>query len=116
MSRSSGRGLGGDPIQAAGRTGFFLGFRFLTWFLGTFWEGTVAVVRALRCLPGLSRAVRETLSCPRGHEVPVYGVYECTCGALHEGWAFDRCAVCGQAGGWTPCPECSLPVRNPVRR
>ena len=34
--------------------------------------------------------------------------------ALHEGWAFDRCRICGESAGWTPCVICGLPIKNPL--
>ena len=64
---------------------------------------------------GLRDVFSRTLRCPRGHEVPAYGVYDCICGAAVEGWVFRPCAVCGESAGWTPCPECGLPVRSPLR-
>lgn len=89
--------------------------RALAWTLGTTWLGGVALIRLGSLLGHLPDLFAEELPCPRGHPVALYGVYDCTCGSVHEGWAFGRCAVCGQSAGWTPCPECSLPVRSPLR-
>ena len=91
--------------------------RWLAWVLATAWLGLHAVGRLGVLLGHLPELFAETLQCPRGHEVPTYGVYECaTCRSYHEGWAFGRCSVCGNSAGWTPCPECGLPVLNPLRR
>lgn len=88
--------------------------RAVAWVVGTTWEGAVEIVRAVRALRRFPRAFAESLPCPRGHQSPVFGVYRCTCGALHEGWAFDSCRVCGHSAGWTPCLVCGLPVKNPL--
>ena len=90
--------------------------RTLWWMLGTLWLGVEAVYRVILLAVRLRQILAQELCCPRGHSVPVYGVYECGCGSIHEGWAFGRCRVCGQSAGWTPCPECGLPVLNPLRR
>lgn len=88
--------------------------RALLWCVGTLWKGVSAVRAIWFVLSRLPLIRSQVLPCPRRHSVPVYGVFECSCGAIHEGWAFDLCRVCGQTAGWTPCRECGLPVRNPV--
>lgn len=85
------------------------------WCAGTAWLGVRALWRAGWLLARLPELLAETRPCPRGHAVPMYGVFDCACGAIHEGWVFGRCSVCGQSAGWTPCPECALPVRSPLR-
>ncbi len=90
-------------------------FQVLAWTLGTSRLGVSAVYRLGRFAGTLGTTLSDTQRCPRGHEVSVYGVYECACGALHEGWAFGPCSVCGQAAGWTPCPVCGLAVVNTWR-
>ena len=89
--------------------------RAYLWVLATVWLGLLTLLRLLRLLIILPGARRQILRCSRGHATPAYGVYECSCGAPHEGWAFGRCHVCGQSAGWTPCLECQLPVINPLR-
>jgi len=88
--------------------------RALIWTAGTVWLGAVTFVRLARYLFHLRRALAETQRCPRGHVTPTYGVFECSCGALHEGWAFSPCRICGQSAGWIPCTVCGLPIRNPL--
>ncbi len=88
--------------------------RVVGWSIGMVALGAVAVIRGVRVLTRLRAILAEVLPCPRGHAVPTYGVYECGCGALHEGWAFGSCRVCGQPAGWTPCLACGLPVRSPL--
>ena len=83
------------------------------WLLGTVWIGAVTICRGIRAAFRLRWMFRQTLPCPRGHQTPTYGVYECACGSLHEGYVFARCRVCGMSAGWTPCLICGLPVRNP---
>lgn len=87
--------------------------RGAAWVVGSIWEGASAIARTLIAVGRFPRALAERLPCPRGHRSPVYGVYRCTCGALHEGWAFDRCRICGHTAGWTPCITCGLPIKNP---
>ena len=89
-------------------------FRASGWCIATLFRGLRAFWRLTRLALRWNDIVGEALECPRGHVTPVYGVYECSCGALHEGWAFSRCVVCGQTAGWTPCTQCGLPVRNPL--
>ena len=88
--------------------------RVVWWCLTTMAEGAAVLYRIARLVPRLPRLLADELPCPRGHLVRLYGVYECTsCRAPHEGYVFDRCAICGLGAGWTPCPECGLPVVNP---
>jgi hypothetical protein len=87
--------------------------RTALWMAGTVWLGAETIWRGARSMRRIRWMFRETLPCPRGHETPIYGVFECACGALHEGWVFGRCRVCGLSAGWTPCVVCGLPVRNP---
>lgn len=77
---------------------------FALWFVGAIVE--LARARA---------AVAPTTRCPRGHEVPQYGLHRCGCGAVTESWAW-RCPVCGANFGHIACPTCSLAVRNPLAR
>lgn len=91
-------------------------FRVLSWVAATSALGAATTARAVRSCARLGVALAETRRCPRGHDVPLYGVYECsTCRAPHEGWVFSECRVCGLSAGWTPCIECGLPVVNPLR-
>lgn len=85
------------------------------WLVVTLWLGGVALWRTTLLLARWRDVFAEVRPCPRGHPTPMYGVYECRCGALHEGWIFARCRVCGQSAGWTPCSTCGLPIRSPFR-
>jgi hypothetical protein len=89
-------------------------FQLGLWVVGTVWLGGSALWRFGRLIGRAATILGQTMRCPRGHIVPVYGVFECRCGALHEGWVFGRCRVCRQTAGWTPCPRCKLPVRSPL--
>lgn len=86
------------------------------WCLATAWLGVRGMVWCGVLLATLPELVAGTRLCPRGHAVPQFDVYDCRCGARHEGWAFGRCMVCGESAGWIPCPACGLPVLNPLRR
>lgn len=90
--------------------------RSVRWGIETTWLGVTEAGSLVRRARGLRNAFSRTLRCPRGHEVPAYGVYDCVCGAAVEGWVFRPCAVCVESAAWTPCPECGLPVQNPMRR
>ena len=85
------------------------------WVCETTWMGATTLRRFATVIRLLREANAEQLPCPRGHLVSVFGVYDCRCGAIHEGWAFGQCRVCGNGAGWTPCPTCGLPVVNPFR-
>ena len=91
------------------RTGLYVAL----WCLGTTWLG----VRVLRQLGALclrwGQITTEVRLCPRGHEVPVYGLWECACGSRMEGWAFSPCGICHETAAYVPCKICGLPVRNP---
>lgn len=77
---------------------------FVVWLVGA----SVEFVRA-------RAALAPTTRCPRGHEVPQYGLHRCGCGAVTESWAW-RCPVCRQTYGFIACPTCQLAVRNPLAR
>ncbi len=86
------------------------------WVASTVVLGARWLVRTILFAVRLPRLFSETATCPRGHRVPLYGVYQCaSCHAVHEGYVFGRCAVCGERAGWTSCPTCQLPVRSPLR-
>jgi len=104
-------GLAGRMVLAVLRASY--------WVLATVWLGLQTVRRIVWFVRKLPELRSETLICPRGHESPAYGVFECSSAApahLHEGWVFARCRVCGQSAGWTPCQTCGLPILNPLMR
>ena len=102
-------GGGGDLVGLA-----LLPARIVWWVVSTIVLGVAALARALRFALRLPSMLSETASCPRGHEVPLYGVFDCaSCHAVHEGYVFGRCRVCGERAGWTRCPACQLPIRSP---
>jgi hypothetical protein len=59
-------------------------------------------------------ALADNARCPRGHLSELHGVFECRCGALFAGWAFEECPVCSESCGYVPCVRCGLSVRNPL--
>jgi hypothetical protein len=91
-----------------------LPFRISWWVLGTAWLGTRFVLRSVRIAGRIPVLLSQVTTCPRGHEVPLYGVFECACRAIHEGHVFGRCGVCGETPGFTVCPTCQLPILNPL--
>jgi hypothetical protein len=54
------------------------------------------------------------LPCPRGHRSELHGIFECRCGALFAGWAFESCPVCHEGCGYVTCEHCGLAVKNPI--
>jgi len=88
--------------------------RALAWTVATIGLGALALWEIMGLARRLRRVFAQTLTCSRHHRTAAYGVFECRCGALVEGWAFDRCLVCGQSAGWMPCSRCGLPIRNPI--
>ena len=91
-----------------------LPFRIAWWITYTIVLGVGTFARAARFALRLPLMLSETMSCPRGHVVPLYGVFDCaSCHAVHEGNVFGRCRVCGERAGWTSCPTCQLPIRSP---
>lgn len=104
----------GRALKLAWRWTVSLCFGF-AWCTGTVWLGARSLWRLGVALGKWRELCAETLPCDRGHPVPMYGVFDCACGSLHEGHVFGRCRVCGHGAGWTPCPECGLPVVNPLR-
>lgn len=85
------------------------------WTIETIWIGNVEMFQFLRRAMRLHAAIGPNGRCPRGHSSPVHNVFQCKCGAIFEGWAFEHCPVCRQSAGWTPCVRCGLPIRNPFR-
>ncbi len=100
------------PKSLAGQVALFA-VLLPVWFFVTAGYGAVAVWKIVAWFRGRHRRGLEVTRCGRGHEVPLYGVYECACGSIHEGQVFRPCRVCSETCGWTPCPECGLPVQNP---
>jgi len=91
--------------------------RLFVWTLETIVLGNALGWRILKYGFRLPRLFADRMPCPRGHRSPVYGVYECGhkgCHAVFEGYVFDRCPICRESAGWTPCHRCGLPVRNPM--
>lgn len=87
--------------------------RVVLWSVGTIWLGGKTLLRAAVLLFRWRRIAAQVHHCPRGHEVPVYGLWECACGSRIEGWAFARCVICHESAAYVPCGVCGLPVRNP---
>ena len=82
--------------------------------LTTTWIGHCFLWRQVRRLWAMRILLSETKRCARGHRTPLYGVYECRCKAIVEGFVFRRCSVCRAIPSWTPCRKCGLPLRNPL--
>lgn len=93
-----------------------LSIRAFVWSMGTVWLGAVALVRGAETALRLPAVLSNEVRCPRGHRFPSHGIFVCTCGATHEGWAFGRCRVCAGSCGWVVCRSCGLPIENPLRR
>ena len=89
-------------------------FSLISWSVGTVWLGISAMWRQGVLLSRLKAINAQVLRCPRGHEVPLYGIWDCHCGSRVEGWAFVQCPICRESAGYVPCPVCELPVRNPL--
>lgn len=70
-----------------------------------------AAVQGFRA--GKAAAVSE-LVCPRGHRSQLHGIFECRCGALFAGWAFESCPICHEGCGYVTCEACGLAVKNPI--
>src|SRR6185295_5467680 len=84
------------------------------WLLETVWIGGKALRRSAMLLLRWRRINAQVLLCPRGHRVPVYGLWDCACGSRFDGWAFARCVNCHETGTFLACGVCGLPVRNPL--
>jgi hypothetical protein len=83
------------------------------WSAATSWLGVTTLWRAGVLLSRLKEINAQVRACGRGHQVPVYGLWDCHCGSRLEGWAFSKCPICNESAGYIPCPICGLPVRNP---
>lgn len=88
--------------------------RVVSWSAGTVLLGGKTVFRSAVLLFRWRRITAQVLPCPRGHEVPVYGLWDCACGSRTEGWAFASCAICRETAAYVPCGVCGLPVQNPI--
>jgi hypothetical protein len=84
------------------------------WCFATTWQGVTTLWRVGVLLSRYKVISAQVRSCPRGHEVPVYGLWDCHCGSRVEGWAFSPCPICRESAGYVPCPVCGLPVQNPL--
>lgn len=90
------------------------GFSLAWWCLATIWLGAATLWRVSVLISRYKVISAQVRLCPRGHEVPVYGLWDCHCGSRVEGWAFAPCPICRESAGYVPCPVCGLPVRNPL--
>lgn len=88
--------------------------RAASWTAGTVWLGTKGLWKAGVLVARWRTIAAEVRRCPRGHEVFMYGLWDCACGSRIEGWAFARCDICHETAGYVPCGVCGLPVHNPV--
>lgn len=88
--------------------------RVVFWSFGTVWLGGKSLGRSAVLLCRWRRITAEVLMCPRGHEVPVYGLWDCACGSRLEAWAYSECVICHETAAYVPCGVCGLPVRNPL--
>lgn len=70
--------------------------------------------RVGRWIDRLRRATNDHLACPAGHPNRVDGRWECRCGYVYVGHAFEPCANCASVAGWFPCQRCGLGVRSPL--
>jgi len=88
----------------------------VVWIVATTWLGGRMLWRLGVLVSRSPRLLAQTARCPRGHTVPLYGVFRCaSCHAQLEGYVFRPCRFCGSTPSWTPCPRCSLGVGNPLR-
>ena len=87
--------------------------RVVSWSVGTVWHGGKSLWRSAVLISRWRRITAQVLLCPRGHEVPIYGLWDCACGSRIEGWAFAPCVICHETAAYVPCGICGLPVRNP---
>lgn len=87
--------------------------RVVFWSFGTVWLGGKSLWRSAVLLFRWRQITAQVLLCPRGHAVPVYGLFDCACGSRIEGWAFAGCEICHETAAYVPCGVCGLPVRNP---
>ena len=87
--------------------------RLVFWSIGTAWVGGKTLWKSAVLLSRWRQISAEVRFCPRGHEVPTYGLWDCACGSRIEGWAFTRCEICHETAAYVPCPVCGLPVKNP---
>ena len=85
-----------------------------SWLVGTTWLGGKTAWKVIVLCFRWREIAAEVRHCPRGHAVPVYGLWDCACGARLEGWAFAPCEVCHETAAYVPCGVCGLPVRNPL--
>ena len=83
------------------------------WVLVTFWLGHRSLCRLIRHAFAFRIFLSQTKRCGRGHLTPIYGVYQCRCKALLEGFVFRRCPVCKHTASHTLCLVCALPLKNP---
>ena len=87
--------------------------RAVSWLFGTVWLGGKSLWKVTLLCLRWRQITAEVRLCPRGHAVPVYGLWDCGCGSRLEGWAFAPCDVCHETAAYVPCGVCGLPVKNP---
>lgn len=69
---------------------------------------------ALAFARGKQILAQKTALCPRGHEVALWGDWQCeSCGLVSYGNGLGPCRYCGEVAGALHC-ACGLPVTNPL--
>jgi hypothetical protein len=105
------------PFRTVARLAWSLGVLCLVapWIAVAIVAAAARIVRAgVQAFRAARAALADSARCPRGHRSDLHGVFECRCGALFAGWAFEKCPVCNESCGYVSCEHCGLAVRNPV--
>lgn len=86
------------------------------WMAWLVYTSVMLMLRAMSGLNAVKRAARDSLPCPAGHDSALVGRWECRCGYVFVGHAFEPCGSCGEVAGWITCERCGLGVRARVGR
>lgn len=88
--------------------------KVVSWSLVSAWKGWFVVHDLAHAR---HRIHGQFLICPRGHQSPIHGVFECSrCGYVYEGTALIcGASECRATTTHTSCVVCGLSIRNPFR-
>lgn len=69
--------------------------------------------RGTRQLLLLPAGMRDTITCPHGHENDARGRFECAdCKSIYLGWV-GKCPVCGAGASYIACDTCGCAIALP---
>lgn len=91
----------------------FSAVEFIGFIAVLVWKTITGSYNIARAVSRLRYARQDFIQCPKGHNNPVFGKYECgNCGGRYDGWVWE-CPLCGSPTSYINCCTCGLSIKNP---